>query len=369
VLIAVTAIIFRQLNYIQQKDASYNRAQVLSLNIPYQFFKKRNIKADERSLVMQSFKNELLTHPAIQQVSLISSNSIVDNEDTNSGGEDWDGRDKDFKPTVSVLNVDQDFQKIVNLKMAAGRWFLPNSKSDVHNVLLNETAVSIFNMHKPVVGKRFFLQGDTGVVIGIVKDFSFRSLHEKIIPLVIGANNYYNTSFVVKIAPGQAKKAVDEAKKVWDKFITTEPFAYTFVNDDFDKLYRNDQKASTLIAFFACIAILISCLGLFGLATFTALYRTKEIGIRKVLGASVVHLAGLISGEFVKLVLIAFVIASPIAYWAMNKWLDDFAYRVSIGWGVFMLAGTLAMLIALLTVSSQAVKAAVVNPVKGLRSE
>jgi ABC-type antimicrobial peptide transport system permease subunit len=369
VLIAVTTIIFKQLNFIQQKDASYNRSQVLSFQVPFQYLYKKDFKDADRDILLQSIKHELLMHPAIETVSVNSSSSIINDNGSHSGGEDWDGRDKSFDPTVAKFRVDADFQQIVNLKMVAGRWFIKGSQADKHNVILNETAVNAFNIHKPVIGQRYVSQDDSGVVIGVVKDFSFRSVHDKIIPLIISNNTAYASSFLIKAAPGKAHEAVAAAEKVWNSFVKDDPFAYNFVSDDFDRLYRNDQKASTLIGFFAGVAIIISCLGLFGLATFTALYRTKEIGIRKVLGASVVNIITLISKDFVTLVLIAFIIAIPISFWAMKKWLEDFAYRVDIGPWVFIWAGIVALTIAFISVSSQAVKAAIANPVNSLRNE
>jgi ABC-type antimicrobial peptide transport system permease subunit len=234
---------------------------------------------------------------------------------------------------------------------------------------LNETAAREFNLHKPYVGQRFIAQGDTGRVIGIVKDFNFRSFHEKITPLVIRNADEWCTNIQVKVAPHKQKDAITAAQAIWKANFPGEPFSYKFVDQEFDNLYRSDAKSSGLMSVFAIIAVIISCLGLFGLAAFTAEQRGKEIGIRKVLGATVSGIVSLLSVDFVVLVIVALVIASPLAWWLMNIWLQNFAYRVELQWWVFMLAGLISVMIAFITVSFQAIKAAVANPVKSLRSE
>ena len=255
----------------------------------------------------------------------------------------------------------------MKLKMADGRWF-SNSASDKHNVVLNETAIRLTNLRKPYIGQRFIHQGDTGVVIGVVKDFHYASLHDKIGPMIIKSGDHWFSAYI-KTAPGNTQAAILAAQKVMQKFTPDEPFEYHFVDDDYNKLYQSEQQSSVLIGLFAGIAILVSALGLMGLAAFAAEQKVKEIGIRKVLGASVQHIVGLLSVDFMKMVVIASVIAFPIAWWAMNKWLQDFAYKINLSWWIFAVSGATALIIALITISYQTIKAALTNPVKSLRSE
>ncbi|MBA2249032.1 MAG: ABC transporter permease [Chitinophagaceae bacterium] len=365
ILIIGTIVIYRQLHYIQTNNPGYNISQVMAVQIPYKTYGA--LKDDERKQFFNGMKQELQSKSGITAVS--TGGSEIENVgNSSSGNADWDGRDTTFNPTISRLSVDEDFQKMFALRLESGQWFRPGN-ADQHNFILNETAVATFNMHKPLLGQRFTMGGDTGKIIAVVKDFHFKSMHEKIGPLVLSNNNGSDSYFFIKTLEGNIPKSVNAAEAIWTKFIPAEPFTYTFLDDSFNKLYKSDIKTSQLIFIFSIIAIVISALGLFGLATFTAEQRTKEIGIRKVLGATVRQITTLLSKDFVLLVIIALVIASPVAWWAMNKWLEDFAYRVNVGLWVFVIAGALAIMIAMLTVSFQAIKAAVANPVKSLRSE
>jgi ABC-type antimicrobial peptide transport system permease subunit len=234
---------------------------------------------------------------------------------------------------------------------------------------LNETAAKEFNMHKPLIGQRFTWGGDTGKVIGVVKDFHYKTLHEKIGPMVLFKSSGTGSYVFAKVYPGYIPAAIKAAQTVWEKYVPGQPFTYNFLDDSFNTLYKTDIKTSKLILIFSVIAVIISALGLFGLATFSAEQRVKEIGIRKVLGASVQQIAMLISREFVLLVLIAIVIAIPVSWYAMNKWLQGFAYRISVSYETFIAAGFIAVVIAVISVSVQAIKAALANPVKSLRTE
>lgn len=300
----------------------------------------------------------------------MNQSSVIDMKGFSSGGSnDWDGRDKDFMPAIGFFYTDTDFKKMLNLEMADGRWYEPGNKADEHNSILNETAVKEFNIRKPVIGQRFVSQDDTGVIIGVVKDFYYKSLHEKISPVVIKNVNDYNSTFLVKTSPGKIVEAQKAAKDVWNKFFASEPFAYKFLDEEFEKLYRADHKTASLVWIFSGIAIFLSCLGLFGLAAFTAERRTREIGVRKVLGASVSGIVSLLSKEFILLVIVSLIIASPVAWWALNKWLQDFSYRIDISIIFFIAAGIITLLVALATVSVHAIKAAISNPIKSLRTE
>jgi putative ABC transport system permease protein len=366
-LIVGVITIYRQLAFIRNQNPGYNREQVMSFSVSYKLLKKFEEK--QRAAFMSTIKQKLLSQPAIEAASLTDVESVLSNTGSSSGSSnDWDGRPTDFQPPITFFDVDIDYTKVVNLKMAMGRWFLPGVE-DKNNVILNETAAREFNLHKPFIGQRFIAQGDTGHVIGIVKNFNFRSFHEKITPMVMKNTNEYCSSFQVKVAAHKQQDAIRDVEKIWKANFPGEPFSYRFVDQEFDKMYHNDAKSSGLMAVFAIVAVIISCLGLFGLAAFTAEQRGKEIGIRKVLGATVSGIVSLLSVDFIVLVIVALFIASPLAWWLMNIWLQNFAYRIDMQWWVFIVAGVISVLIAFITVSFQAIKAAIANPVKSLRSE
>jgi ABC-type antimicrobial peptide transport system permease subunit len=326
------------------------------------------MKDDQRSSFLENIKYELSKNVNTQLVTS-SNQPIVDVNNTNSGSSKWDGKDSLFNPTVNTLSVDAQYQKVFELKMKEGRWYYPDDKGDLKNYILNETAVATFNIHKPVIGQRFSFNKIEGRIIGVVKDFNHSSMHKKIAPVLMHNDPGWMLYISVKAREGNLKQTLATMETVWNKFLPNEPFDYIFMDDTFTALYKADVKTSKLILIFSFIAIIITALGLFGLTAFTVERKRKEIGVRKVLGASVGNITSLLSKEFVFLVCIAIFIASPIAWWVMNKWLEDFAYRININWSVFVFAGGAALIIALVTVSVQAIKAAVANPVKSLRTE
>ena len=246
---------------------------------------------------------------------------------------------------------------------------MQGNELDKNNVVLNEAAVAALNIHKPVIGQHFIFKGRTGQIIGVVKDFNYKSMHDRTGPLIAFNDPNWFRFFMVRVAPNNASHAINEVQNIWKQMLPGSPLEYSFLDDTFNELYSEDQKTAFLILAFAIIAIMISCLGLFGLATFTAEQRSKEIGIRKVLGASVAGIVKMLSTEFVKLVIIAACIALPVGWIGINKWLENFAYHVHISWWMLAVPGLLALLIALVTVSFQAIKAALANPVKSLRTE
>jgi len=268
---------------------------------------------------------------------------------------------------IAQVVIDKDFIPTMKIQLLEGNNF-SGMPSDSAGFILNETAVKEMQLKKPYVGQEIGLHSWKGTIVGVVKDFHFKSLKEKISPLLF-FSRWKGNILSIRTTAGHAQEAIAAVEKQYKKYAGNTPFSYNFLDKAFEEHYKSEQRAGTLFNVFAAIAIFISCLGLFGLATYTAQVKTKEIGIRKVLGASVGGIVQLISREFLKLVLIAVVIATPVAWWAMNKWLQGFEYRVNVAWWVFVLAGIIALLIALLTVSFQAIKAAVANPVKSLRSE
>ena len=367
ILIIGTIVIQRQLSFIQHTDPGYQRSQVFYFRLPWNLIRQRRTD-EEHAALLSGIKHELSTRTGIAGVT-IASQSIVDMHSSNSGSADWDGHDTSFVPTVFQLSADEDYLKILQLHMQQGRWFDPLNSTDKHNFVLNETAINEFNIRKPILGQRFTFQGDTGKIIGFVKDFHFASMHQKIGPLVFFNHDNWRSAYFIKTTPGKTAVALAAAQKVWQSFAPNDVFDYTFLDEQFDSLYKADSKTSTLILLFSTIAIIISCLGLFGLAAFTARQRIREVGIRKVLGASVTDLVALLSRDFLRLVLLSILIAIPLSWWAMHSWLDDFAYHIRLSAWYFVLAGVLATAIALLTVASQSIRAATANPVNNLRTE
>jgi putative ABC transport system permease protein len=271
---------------------------------------------------------------------------------------------------------DYDFARTYKLGIADGRFFSKEHSSDSAAVVVNEEAEKTFN-EKNLVGRYLVYPGPGGIeqkyqIVGVVRDFNYRSLHEPIRPLAIRLfpNRGFVGGFVtVRLAPGDHLSTISFIETVWKKYARDEEFTCNFLDDNLQKLYAADQRTSQIAGAFSVLAIFIACLGLLGLAAFVTEQRTKEIGIRKVLGASVAEIVALLSKEFVKWVLIANVVAWPVAYYVMNNWLKNFAYRTNISLWIFVASGALALIIALLTVSSHAIKAATANPVQSLRYE
>ncbi|WP_184550389.1 ABC transporter permease [Mucilaginibacter sp. FT3.2] len=265
------------------------------------------------------------------------------------------------------MGIDKDFISFFKLKMQQGSSFT-GAIADSTHFILNEAAVREIGMQNPI-GKHFRSQGTNGTIIGVVKDFHFASLREKIAPVIFFYRPAVYQTLYIKTSTNKAAAAIAAAGNQFKQYNGEFPFSYNFLDELFNNLYQGEQRESTLFNYFAGMAILISCLGLLGLAAYTAQVRTREIGVRKVLGASVTGVIGLLAKDFIKLVLIAIVVATPLAWYAMTNWLNAFAYRIPIHWTVFVLAAGIAIIIAFVTISFQSIKAALANPVKSLRSE
>ena len=355
ILIIATIVIYKQMQYVQNKNLGYNRDNLLYIPIEGQLVKKYEV-----------FKQEALSNTAIANVSKMRNTPTVIGHHTNSIS--WPGKDPDLKVEFADGVVGYDFVKTLKLQLLAGRDF-SKAYNDSSSVILNETAVRKIGFKNPV-GQTVTWGRHDGTVIGVIKDFHFNSLHEKIEPLIIRLDEDWNWgTILVRTKTGETKQAIASLQKICRQLNPAFPFTYQFSDLQYAKLYKSEEVASKLSDLFAFLAIFISCLGLFGLAMFSAEQRTKEIGIRKVLGASAQNIVRLLSVNFLKPVLIAFLIAFPVAWWAMSNWLQGFAYRINIDWTTFAIAGGASILIALLTVSFQAIKAAVANPVKSLRTE
>jgi len=351
-LIIGTLIINRQLNYIQNKELGFDKSFVFSVPM-------RDMESH-----FEAVKGELMNQSGITGVTT-GDGSIVSIGNT-TGDTDWDGKAKDRSFMIHPMAIDQDFIKFFKLKLDAGAGFT-GIKPDSAHYILNETAVRDAGIKNPI-GKRFSLWGTNGIIIGVLKDFHFASLKQKIEPFVFKYQPH-TWQLLVKTTGKDAPKALKTVENTWKRYNPNFPFTYTFLDQTYEALYKSDQRTGTLFNVFAGIAILISCLGLFGLAAYTAQVKVKEIGIRKVLGASIANITTMLSRDFLTLIVLAILIASPIAWYAMNKWLQDFVYRATIQWWIFAVAGMAAILIALITISYQSIKAALANPVKSLRSE
>jgi len=365
-LLLCTIVIGRQWSYIQHKEMGYERAHILSFEIGWRQFAQ--LGEARSASMLKTLEQTLVRSPGIAGV-CSANNSPVHIESTHSGSVKFDGLPADAEPAVSQLSADASFADFFNLKMLQGRWFENGNAADANNVVLNETAARQLGLRKPWVGQRFGFHGREGQVIGIMRDFHFLPLHEKISPLVAFNAPSWRGMFFVKTQPGQQATAIASAEKVWKQWFPERPFRFAFLDETYNRMYHAEQQANLLFSLFAGIAVFIACLGLFGLATFVAVQRTKEIGIRKVLGASAAGIAALLAADFMKLVLVAVVLSVPPAYYFMQRWLEDFAYRIELHWWMFALAGVAAAAIALATVGAQSVKAALADPVRSLRSE
>jgi putative ABC transport system permease protein len=363
IMTVAATTVYKQLMFIQQQDTRYNRAQVFSIQIPSnEIFK---IDREKWEGFLQPIKHDLLTKSQVQNVSVLNVPSVINLNYETAGNLDWDGKDPEYNPKYIDFSADADLNQIMKFRFAEGHWFDKKNISDTKNTILNETAVKQFGLKEPVAGMRF----KDGIVIGVVKDFYYKSMHEKIGPVVIRLEPSSISSFMVEAQPGKAAEALHEAETIWHKYFPNATFVYTFLDEEFNTLYRDDQRALSFTLVFSALSILISCIGLLGMTVFAAERRRKEIGIRKVMGASAADIAGLLSADFVKLVFIAILIAFPIAWWSINRWLQDYAYRIEIQWWMFASAAAMVVLVAILTISFQAIKAAMANPVKSLRTE
>ena len=364
ILIICTIVVFGQLKYEQRKDLGFNKESVVVIANT-----KRSGNTEE------SFRKELTRQPGVIDASISSSiPARVNFED----GYVPEPTETD-KPALSDIDlssfmVDDDFIPTLKMQILRGRNF-SKEFNDSASVIINETAAKKIGWNE-TVGKYLAYPGNSQrfKVIAVVKDFNVASFHELVEPFALfnTTSKTYNlhTSFIsVRLKPGNIKEKISGIEAKWKSFAPATPLDFSFLDNDFDALYRSEQRMGTVFGIFTFLSIFVACLGLFGLSIFTAERRRKEIGVRKVLGASVQTVVGLLSKEFLRLVAVATLIAFPVAWFAMNKWLQDFAYRISMGWWIFFIAGASAMAIALVTVSFQAIKAAIANPVKALRSE
>ncbi|MDN3547894.1 ABC transporter permease [Mucilaginibacter aquaedulcis] len=363
ILIVATTIVFQQLRYIQQKSLGFDKEHILTTGNPFS------------ESQFEAFRNEVIKNNAdikeLGRSSRIPSGRLLDN---NGVSLFENGTSKQVNADLKCINTDYGFIPAYGMKMAAGRNFSRAFSTDSNNYVINTTATKVLGFGTPqnAIDKEIVYGGVKGKIIGVVNDFHFESLHQNIIPMLMRMPSFANNNYrrlSIKIGGHNINSAINTIQEAWRKAQPEVPFEYTFLDERFQRLYNSEQQQGSLFTMFSFIAIFIACLGLFGLSAFTITQRVKEIGVRKVLGASIPQIVTELSKDFLKLVIIASVIALPIAWYSMSKWLLDFAFRISIQWWVFVMAGFIALVIAFVTISFQSIKAATANPVKSLRSE
>ncbi|WP_158827408.1 ABC transporter permease [Mucilaginibacter lacusdianchii] len=361
ILIVATTVVFQQLRYLQNKSLGLNKDHIIML---------RDMPSDK----FGAFTADLLKSSAIKNIgrsSRVPSGRLLDDQGVQAV---QNNGTQPVNATIKYINTDYGFIPTFNIKMAAGRNFSRSITTDSNNYVLNVSATKALGWQNPgdAIGQNLNYGGVSGKIIGVVNDFHFESLHQQIAPLLMRMPNFAHNNYhwvAVKVSGQNVKQVMNTIQQTWEKYQPEKPFTYNFLDERFNMLYHTEQQEGQLFTIFSCIAIFIACLGLFGLSAFTISQRVKEIGVRKVLGASVRQIVTSLSVDFLKLVLVASVIALPIAWYAMNKWLLDFAFRINISWWVLAMAGVLAIVIAFATISFQSIKAAMANPVNSLRNE
>jgi putative ABC transport system permease protein len=357
-----TLTVSRQLSFMRNRDMGINKEFVINFEL------RGDLRNNYRTV-----KTKLLENPDILAVSA-TNGSFTKRFATDKA--DWEGKDPESRTVMAIHSVDYDYSKVFGLKMAEGRYFSREFPTDARaGIIVNETAVRVMGMEEPL-GKKFLCpipyasgREEWGTIVGVVKDFHFRSLHNKIEPLVLAIAPGWFTDCYVRIRPANAPRTLAFIERTFKETAPGYPLEYAFLDETVDGLYRTETQMGSLARSGTALAVLISCLGLVGLASFAAEQRTREIGIRKVLGASPAGITALLTGEFTRWVLLANLIAWPVSFMAMKNWLRSFAYRVSLGWEVFLLSGALAFAVALLSVAFQAVRAARANPIDSIRYE
>ena len=361
ILIVGTIVIYKQLQYIQTRDLGFKKDQILIIN-----------GADALQQNIKAFKNSVLAMTGVISGTLsgylpVSNSSRSDNSYSKDAVMDTkNGID------MQTWRIDEDYIRTMGMDITKGRNFSHEFPSDSNAIIINETTAGFLGYPDPI-GKKIYTTDEKNKtisynIIGVIRNFNFESLHQPIGPLCFFLSSYADLASF-KVNTQNINGLIAQIENKWKTLAPGMPFSYRFMDQSFDEMYRSEQRTGKIALIFSVLAILIACLGLFGLAAFVAEQRTKEIGIRKVLGANVQGIVRLLSKDFIVLVGIAFIISSPLAWWAMNKWLSDFAYRVNLSWWIFGLAGLLAAFIALATVSFQAIRAAIANPVQSLRNE
>jgi ABC-type antimicrobial peptide transport system permease subunit len=357
VLIVSVLIVYRQIRFAQNKSIGYAKENVIYFDMEGKIFENKN-----------NFFERLRMVPGVVQAGGINQSLIREDGGSSTYGVQWPGKIENRNIDFMIRAVDEQLVGTLGMQIKEGRSFSDNLKNNRSYLLLNETAAKVMRLKEPV-GTKVILWGEERTILGVMKDFHTASIHQPISPLIFHYAPDDVSMAMVRIEAGSERKVIDNLTAFYSKLNPGYSLNLQFLDETFHAQYLTEERTLTLAKYFACLTILISCLGLFGLAAYDTERRTKEIGIRKVLGANINGLIALLAKDFLKLVTIAIILASPLAWLLMSRWLQDFAYRISIEWWVFVLAGVVALLIALVTVNFQAVKAAFANPVKSLRSE
>ena len=366
-LISSVLVLHQQIDFIQSKNLGYSRDNLISFELENRakYNEGSSIKKDTEESSIKTFLYEVENTPGIVHVT----NACHDLTGDHGGlsGLDWKTGDQDEALQFSNLEVGYDFIETLGIDLVEGRTFSRSFSAEETKIVVNETAVEIMGLTDPI-GKVIRLWGKEKEIIGVVQDFHYESLYEEVQPclfqLVPGCN-----TILARIEAGKEKETIALLSSLYQQYHPAFAFEYRFLDEDYQALYAAEQRVSTLSRYFAGLAIIISCLGLFGLAAFTAERRLKEIGIRKILGADSLSIVRLLSTDFTKMVLVAIFVGLPISYWLAQQWLADFAYRIDLKWWYFISAGLIALFIAWLTVGLQTIKAARVNPVECLKDE
>ncbi|RYY54256.1 MAG: ABC transporter permease [Chitinophagaceae bacterium] len=356
VLLVGTLVVYRQLQFIRNRSMGFDRENLLYISITGDM--------RERLDALRS---------ALTQDPLTSNFTLIDNLPTNlqSGtiAVEWDGKDPKSQVVFPTMALGENFVGTLGMKLLGGRGYAPEFRGDSTNYLVNEKALAVMGIRKEeAIGKPLTLWGRRGSIIGVLQDFNFKPVQEPIEPLIVNLNTW-GGYVMVRAGRGNTEATIAAMEKISQRLNPAYPFSYNFLDQDIANLYRGEQRLGTLFNIFSILAILISCLGLYGLSAFMAEQRRREIGVRKALGASVASIVYLLSTGFTRLILLSILIATPLAWFAINSWLQGFAYHIEIGWLVFVIAAVAALGIAWLTVGYESVKAALVNPVKSLRTE
>jgi putative ABC transport system permease protein len=359
-LIMGTLVVGQQMQYIKNKDIGYDRKQLIVIR-----------QAGLLGNNLESFRNELKKDSRIKN---ISTSAFLPAGPTDN-----------FTTVVSPLNdplqriraknfnIDEEYIPTLSMKLLAGRNFSKLTGTEKYNIIINESAIKAFGLKANPIGQTVLESVGSDkpkeilTIVGLVKDFHSRSLHEKIDPLIMRYNPYYG--LIIKVNSENSADLINTMKSKWTSYGTGEPFNYAYLDQLYNETYQKEANMNTILRIFAILTIFVACLGLFGLVTFTTEQRFKEIGIRKVLGSSVPQIVGLLSKDFLKLILVSFLIAFPLGYYVMINWLRDFEYRTELKWWVFVVAGLLTVLIAFITISYRSIQAALMNPVKSLKTE
>jgi ABC-type antimicrobial peptide transport system permease subunit len=357
VLLVGTVVIYNQLQYIKSRNLGFEKENLLYMVMRGDLYDKR-----------EALRAALAENPLTSHFTVIS--DVPTNLTSGTVNVIWPGKDPNAKQVVfPSMDVSEDFFDVFHVKLLSGRGFSPSNKTDTTNFVLNEKAARTMGMTTlNAVGQQISFGGTKGSIIGVVQDFNFKPIQNAIEPLVIRLNKYGGV-VVVRASPGATEATIQALSKINKEMNPAYPFAYNFLDEVIGRQYKGEKQMGSIFNLFAILAIFISCLGLYGLSAYMAEQRTKEIGVRKVLGASLFNIVRLLSTDFTRLIFIAMVIAIPLSWWAVNSWLQGFAYHIQVGWMIFVLAPLTALLIAWITVSYESIKAGVTNPVKSLRSE